>query len=86
MMTKKRNLKRVAYAASAMDVSISQLRALIREGVIHGFRFGRFVMVDMNELESLIVPIVPVNHGADTAPQRSRVAMGRLIRRQKVSE
>lgn len=44
-------------AAEILDASPGYVRQLIADGRLTGYRVGRLIKVDLNEVEALLVPI-----------------------------
>lgn len=56
-----RSLVSLAVAAERFGISIKTLRRRISDGTVHGYRVGRLIRVDLDELsEHLIVEIPTV--------------------------
>lgn len=57
--TTARNLVSLAEAASRFGVSTKTLRRRISDGTIHGYKVGRLVRVDLDELDQRIIVEMP---------------------------
>lgn len=54
-----RNLVSLAEAASRLGVSTKTLRRRISDGTIHGYKIGRLVRVDLDELDQRLIVEMP---------------------------
>lgn len=52
----------LAEAAAHLHVSVKTLRRRIADGTITGYRVGRLVRVDLNELTQRLVVTIPSAH------------------------
>lgn len=53
-------LMSLAETAKMLDVSVKTLRRRIADGTIHGYRVGRLIHVDLNEVrERLLIEMPP---------------------------
>ncbi|MGY4843246.1 helix-turn-helix domain-containing protein [Kocuria sp. KD4] len=57
--TTARNLVSLAEAASRFGVSTKTLRRRISDGTIHGYKAGRLVRVDLDELDQRLIVEMP---------------------------
>lgn len=57
--TTARNLVSLAAAASRFGVSTKTLRRRISDGTIHGYKVGRLVRVDLDELDQRLIVEMP---------------------------
>lgn len=58
-----KRLVSLAEAARYWDVSPRTVRRRIADGSLRGFKIGRLVKVDINEVDSLIRPIPSAGNG-----------------------
>ena len=58
-----RRLASVAVAAEHLDVNPRTVRRRIADGTITGFRVGRLVKVDLNEVEAKMLRPIPALGG-----------------------
>lgn len=49
----------LAIAAGLFGISIKTLRRRISEGTVHGYRVGRLIRVDLDELRERLVVEIP---------------------------
>lgn len=49
----------LAVAAEAFGVSTKTLRRRIADGTVHGYRIGRLIRVDLEELRESLVVVMP---------------------------
>ncbi|MEV0950897.1 helix-turn-helix domain-containing protein [Promicromonospora sp. NPDC050249] len=54
----------LAEAAAHFHVSVKTLRRRIADGTITGYRVGRLIRVDLNELTQRLVVTIPSAHSA----------------------
>ena len=54
-----RSLVSLAVAADRFGISIKTLRRRISDGTVHGYRVGRLIRVDLDELSELLVVEIP---------------------------
>jgi len=54
-----RSLVSLAVAADRFGISIKTLRRRISDGTVHGYRVGRLVRVDLEELSECLVVEIP---------------------------
>lgn len=54
-----RSLVSLAVAAERFGISIKTLRRRISDGTVHGYRVGRLIRVDLDELSELLVVEIP---------------------------
>lgn len=53
------SLVSLAEAAAALGVSVKTIRRRIADGTVHGYRVGRLIRVDMEELRGNLVVEMP---------------------------
>lgn len=53
------NLVSLANAADQFGVSVKTLRRRIADGTIHGYRVGRLIRVDLDELHDRLLVEIP---------------------------
>ncbi len=63
----RRRLVGLDVAAAHADVSTKTIRRRIADGTIAGYRVGRLVKVDLNDLDRLVRPIPTVRGGGAVA-------------------
>ncbi|GAA1532766.1 helix-turn-helix domain-containing protein [Brevibacterium picturae] len=51
----------LAEAADQFGISVKTLRRRISDGTIHGYRVGRLIRVDMNELRARLMVEMPTS-------------------------
>ncbi|MCI2266509.1 helix-turn-helix domain-containing protein [Sediminivirga luteola] len=49
----------LAEAAEQFGVSVKTLRRRIADGTVHGYRVGRLIRVDLNELQQQLLVEIP---------------------------
>lgn len=54
-----RSLVSLAVAADRFGISIKTLRRRISDGTVHGYRVGRLIRVDLEELSERLVVEIP---------------------------
>jgi excisionase family DNA binding protein len=54
-----RSLVSLAVAADRFGISIKTLRRRISDGTVHGYRVGRLIRVDLDELSEHLVVEIP---------------------------
>ena len=54
-----RSLVSLAVAAERFGISIKTLRRRISDGTVHGYRVGRLIRVDLDELSEQLVVEIP---------------------------
>lgn len=54
-----RSLVSLAVAAERFGISIKTLRRRISDGTVHGYRVGRLIRVDLDELSEHLVVEIP---------------------------
>lgn len=54
-----RSLVSLAVAADRFGISIKTLRRRFSDGTVHGYRVGRLIRVDLDELSELLVVEIP---------------------------
>lgn len=54
-----RSLVSLAVAAERFGISIKTLRRRISDGTVRGYRVGRLIRVDLDELSELLVVEIP---------------------------
>lgn len=54
-----RSLVSLAVAAERYGISIKTLRRRISDGTVHGYRVGRLIRVDLDELSECLVVEIP---------------------------
>lgn len=52
-------LMSLAETAEMLDVSVKTLRRRIADGMIHGYRVGRLIRVDLNEVRERLLIEMP---------------------------
>lgn len=57
-----RSLVSLAIAAERFGISIKTLRRRISDGTVHGYRVGRLIRVDLDELSEHLVVEIPTVH------------------------
>jgi excisionase family DNA binding protein len=58
-------LMSLAETAEMLDVSVKTLRRRIADGTIHGYRVGRLIRVDLNEVRERLLIEMPSVKGRD---------------------
>lgn len=62
------NLASLAQAAGKFGISVKTIRRRISDGTVHGYRIGRLIRVDIDELrERLLVEMPTVTNGGKRA-------------------
>lgn len=49
----------LAVAAESLGVSVKTLRRRISDGTVHGYRIGRLIRVDLDEVRKALVVEIP---------------------------
>lgn len=49
----------LAEAAEQFGVSVKTIRRRIADGTVHGYRVGRLIRVDLNELQQQLLVLIP---------------------------
>lgn len=49
----------LAVAAESLGVSVKTLRRRISDGTVHGYRVGRLIRVDLDEVRNALVVEIP---------------------------